>query len=348
MGFKKNIETNIYFCPSWAQIDQIITLAIESSKKKFIFVVENKDIYYFFKKFYPRSKIIFFKSPRTIFTLNLINFFYNFFFNYLEKKKIKLIFNKYSNTNVYCSDGFNLVHMAFAAKILSFRNRIHLYSNKINVDKFLKKKIGLKMILKIIYIKIFYGISCHSVCDPGNNLHFIYSNKYYNSISAKKMNNEVNILLLKKFIKKKLNFLSKIEILLLSSSDAIKDNLIDKNKLKVWINQFKKITKSKKIIFKRKFSTEKKFFNEKFFQELPTYIPASLLLDKVTIVIGYNSSILTQAANNCCKVISLLDLLKNKKFDQNLIYYKKFLTRNLVGNKKILFPKTINMFKKLI
>jgi hypothetical protein len=347
MSLKKNTQIKIFFCPSWVQIEEIINLTI-GFKKKFIFIIENKDLYFFFKKFYLSSKIIFLKSPRSIFTINPIKFINNFYLNYLEKKKIKFIFNKYSHTVVYCSDSFNLVQMAYAAKVLSLRNQLYLYSNKINVEKFLKKKIGLKMFLYNIYIKMFYGISCYSVADPNNKLYSVYSDKYYKFINAKKIKNPVNILLLKKFIKKKLNLHNKIKILLLSSFEAIADNLLDEDKFKILINEFLKIVDAKKIIFKRKSINEKKYFTEKLFSEAPTYLPASLLCYKADVIVGYNSSTLFQAANAGCKVISLLDLLKKKEFNPNLIYYKKYLTDNLIGSKKILFPRTINEFKKLI
>jgi hypothetical protein len=347
MSLKKNTRIKIFFCPSWVQIEEIINLTAES-KKKFIFVVENKDLYFFFKKFYLNSKIIFLKSPRTIFTINPIRLINNFYLNYLEKKKIKFTFKKYSNTKVYCSEGFNLIQMAYAAKVLSFRNQLYLYSNKTNIEKYLKKKIGLKMFLYNIYIKMFYRISCYSVADPNHKLYSIYSDKYYKFINAKKIKNPVNILLLKKFIKIKLNLHDKIKILLLSSFEAIADNLLDEGKFKIWINEFVKIADPKKIIFKRKSINEKKYFTEKLFSEVPSYFPASLLCYKVDTIVGYNSSTLFQAANAGCKAISLLDLLTKNKSNPNLIYYKKFLTDNLIGSKKILFPQTINEFKKII
>jgi hypothetical protein len=347
MSLKKNTQIKIFFCPSWVQIEEIINLTA-TSKKIFIFVVENKDLYFFFKKFYLSSKIIFLKSPRSIFTINPIKFINNFYLNYLEKRKIKFIFNKYTHTKVYCSDSFNLVQMAYAAKVLSFTNQLYLYSNKINLKKFLKKKIDLKMFLYNIYIKVLYGISCYSVADPNNKLYSVYSDKYYKFISAIKIKNPVNILLLKKFVKKKLNLNNKIKILLLSSFEAIADDLLDESKFKIWMNEFVKIVDPKKIIFKRKFINEKKYFTEKLFSEAPSYLPASLLLYKVDIIVGYNSSTLFQAANAGCKVISLLDLLKKKEFNPNLIYYKRYLTDNLIGSKKILFPQTIKEFKKMI
>jgi hypothetical protein len=347
MNLQKNNQIKIFFCPSWVQIKEIINLTA-TSKKIFIFVVENKDIYFFFKKFYFSSKIIFLKSPRSIFTINPIKLINNFYLNYLQKRKIKFIFNKYSGTKVYCADSFNLVQMAYAAKVLSFRNQLYLYSNKLKLEKFLKKKIGLKMFLYNIYIKIFYGISCYSVVDPNNKFYSVYSDKYYKFISAIKINNPVNILLLKEFAKKKFNLNNKIKILLLSSFEAIADGLLDESKFKIWINEFEKIVDPKKTIFKRKFINEKKYFTEKLFSEAPSYFPASLLLYKVDIIVGYNSSTLFEAANAGMKAISLLDLLKKKEFNPNLIYYKKYLTDNLIGSKKILFPRTINEFKKLI
>ena len=164
--------------------------------------------------------------------------------------------------------------MAYAAKVLSLRNQLYLYSNKINIEKFLKKKIGLKMFLYNIYIKMFYRISCYSVADPNHKLYSVYSDKYYKFINAKKIKNPVNILLLKKFIKKRLNLHDKIKILLLSSFEAIADNLLDESKFKIWINEFVKIVDTKKIIFKRKYLNERKYFSEKKLSEATKYVHA--------------------------------------------------------------------------
>jgi hypothetical protein len=347
MRKKNNPQINIFFCPSWGQITEIINLT-KRFKGNFIFIVEKKSLYVFFKKYYLRSKIILLKSPKTLFTINLIKFINNFYANYLEKKKIEFILKKYSTAKVYCAVGFNLIQMAYAAKILSFKNEIFLYSNNVKIKNFYKKKISLKTIFYYIYIKILYGISCYFVVDHHNNYFTVYPNKYYNFISAKKIKNKIDFLIIKKFIKNKINLSNKIKILLLSSFDAKSENLLDINKFKIWINELTKIVDPKKIIFKRKYINEKKYFSEKLFSEAPPYIPASLLLYKVEIVIGYSSSTLFEAANAGVKAISLLDLLKKKELNLNKTYYKKYLNNNLTGNKRILFPRTINDFKKLI
>ena len=66
------------------------------------------------------------------------------------------------------------------------------------------------------------------------------------------------------------------------------------------------------------------------------------------LVVGYHSATLFEAANAGCKVISLLDLLSNKKNSHHISYHKKYITRNLDKNKKILFPKTFEQFNLMI
>jgi hypothetical protein len=347
MNIKKNKQINIFFCPSWYQIEEIISLTREN-RENLIFVVENKDLYFFFKKFFNKSKIIFLNSPKSVFGFNLLKCVKNLYLNYLEKKKIKLIFNNYIKTKVYCAEGFNLVQMAYAAQILSSNNEIFLYSNDLKLKKFLKRKFNFKIFLYNIYIKILYNISCYSVADPDNKLYSIYSDQYYKSVNAKKIKNRTVSSILKKFAHNKIKFLNKKKILLLSSYDAKNENLIHVDRFKIWLNEFIKIVGLENIIFKKKFINEQKFFKEKLFEEAPSYLPASLLLYKVHIVIGYNSATLFQAANAGCQAISLLDLLKKKEIDPKLNYYKKVFADNLINKNKIFFPKTINDFKKII
>ena len=347
MNIKKNKQTNIFFCPSWYQIEEIINL-IPKNKENLIFVVENKDLYFFFKKFFKKSKVIFLSSPRTVFVFNVIKSVKNLYLNYLEKKKIKLIFNNYIKTKVYCAGGFNLVQMAYAAQILSLNNEIFFYSNDLKLKKFIKKKFNFKIFLYNIYIKILYNISCYSVADPDNKSYSIYSDQYYDSIVAKKIKKRIMPFILKKFAHDKIKFFNKKKILLLSSFDAKNENLIHIDNFKILLNELVKSVDLKHIIFKKKFANEQKFFKEKLFFEAPSFLPASLLLHKVDIVIGYNSATLFQAANAGCKAISLLDLLKKKKISPKLNYYKKVFADNLISKNKIFFPKTINDFKKII
>ena len=98
----------------------------------------------------------------------------------------------------------------------------------------------------------------------------------------------------------------------------------------------------KKLLLKRKNFEEKKYYLEKALAEVPSFIPANLLIYNFKIVIGYNSATLFEAANKSCKVISLLYLLSKNTF--TVKYYKNYLDKNLKVNKKIFYPKTYEQF----
>ena len=125
-------------------------------------------------------------------------------------------------------------------------------------------------------------------------------------------------------------------------------NIIDKSLFKIWINKWANSFNSKQISLKRKFYKEKKYFSENSLTELPLDWPANFLMYDFRLIVGCHSATLFEAANAGCKVISLLDLLSNKKNSHHISYHKKYITRNLDKNKKILFPKNFEQFNQMI
>ena len=192
-----------------------------------------------------------------------------------------------------------------------------------------------------------YGIQLDSFEGINQQPLLMYSSKFYKSISIKKMNIKPDKDILKKFLKKNLNIKNN-KILLLSSSEALDLNIIDKSLYNAWIKNWITSSNSKKIALKRKLFSDKKYSSENLLKELPVDWPANLLIYNYKIVIGCHSATLFEAANAGCKVISLLDFLgiENNYFSTS--YHKKYITKNLHKGKKIFFPKTFNQFKQLI
>lgn len=349
--FKNNSITNkkisnikIFFCASNSQVPIALTL-VRSLKKNFIIVTESYDLHKFFIKFYPKSKIILFKCPKSILNINPITIITNVYFNYLLKKKINFFFSKYINNDVFFFKGAFPAQMAYALRILHSRNNMYFIPENFKVQFIFKKKFPtLKIFLYNIYLKMMYRLDCYPVSVANTNFCFLYTNNFYRSISAKKKTIEVNVELLKKLKKKNLNIKNK-KILLLSSCEAIEEGVIEKNQFELWIDKWTKIIKPTQVLFKTKRHSDKKYLLENLFTEIPPEWPADLLVHEFDTVIGYCSSTLYQAANAGCKSISLLNLLQKNKASTNYIVYKKYMIANLHKNKKILFPKSWEEFE---
>ena len=338
--------SKIIFCTSYLFLPITITI-IERFKKSVLIITGSPEIYKFLTRFYPKSQIILFKKTKKILYKNPIRILKNLYINYLLKSRIKISLNKYKNCEVYTFITAFSPQTAYALRILSSQNTI--YWKKLISFKFLYKKKfpSFKIFLVMLYMRAMYKLNFVSYEGTDKLPILIYSNKFYKSISAKKTNIKPDIKLLKNFQKKNLG-IKKKDILLLSSAEALELNIIDKPLYKIWINKWVNSLNSKQIALKRKFYGEKKYFSENSLTELPLDWPANLLMYDFRLVVGYHSATLFEAANAGCKVISLLDLLSNKKNSHHISYHKKYITRNLDKNKKILFPKTFEQFNLMI
>jgi hypothetical protein len=343
---KKIKKEKLIFCPSYMQVPATITLA---SKNNFFFIVtECNSLYNLFINFYPKSKIILLESAISILNINPFLLFKNLVFNYLLKKKIKYLFNKYINCDVFFTGGANLPQLAYAIKILSLKNNMNYIEQDIYKNLF--KRISnppLKFFFYIIYLRLMYGLNCHAVSNNNKLIFLFYSNQFYKFINAKKISLDINIKLLKSFQKKNFPLKNK-KILFLSSSEAIQLGTIDKDAFKSQIHKCCNFIKLKEILFKRKSINEKKYFIENIFFEAPPEWPANILVYGLKVVVGYHSATLYEAANAGCKSISLLNLFQTTKTFKNSNFFKKYLIMNLDKNKRIFFPRSWIEFENII
>ena len=341
------IKKKIIFCTSYLAFPITHTL-IKQAKESFIVVTDSKEIYNFLIKFYPKDKIILFSQPKSITNINPIFMIKNLYWNYLLKKKTEFFFTKYVDCNVYSFIKAFGPQIAYALKFLSKKNTI--YWKPLVKDSFLytKKLPTFKIFLLTIYLKLMYGHQYDVMAGEDKNIILRYSNNFYRSIGIKKMNTKVNYNLIKNFIKKKIDSnIKKKRILLLSSAEALELEIIDKSLYNDWVKRWITPSKLKRIVLKRKIYKEQKYSSENLLAEAPLIYPANLLIYQYNTVVGYHSATLFEAANIGCKVISVLNLLQ-KKNNKTINYHKKYITKNLHKNKKILFPKNWKQFNQMI
>ena len=329
---------NIILCTTSLSVPFTVSL-IEKFKETSTIVTQSKELFYFFVKYYPKHDIIFFEEPKSLINKNFLKMIKNHYHNYLLKKKIFFVFNKYLNSNVFTTIRAFSPLSAYILIVLSKKNKIYLL--KI-VKLFWKKtKPTFKIFLHKIYLKIFYSLDC-DVVRRHTYIHLAYSKKYFKKIDARNVKYKINTNLIKNFCEKKLN-INSAKLLLLSSGLALENGTIDKKLYENFMNKLNLTPYFNKMLLKRK-KFENKTDVEKNLVEVPAQIPANLIIHKYKIVIGFDSAALFEASNNGCKVICLIDLLA--KDISYVKYCKGYLNRNLQKNKKILFPKTFEQFIK--
>ena len=330
---------NIILCTTSLSVPFTVSL-IEKFKETSTIVTQSKELFYFFVKYYPKHDIIFFEEPKSLINKNFLKMIKNHYHNYLLKKKIFFVFNKYLNSNVFTTIRAFSPLSAYILIVLSKKNKIYLL--KI-VKLFWKKtKPTFKIFLHKIYLKIFYSLDC-DVVRRHTYIHLAYSKKYFKKIDARNVKYKINTNLIKNFCEKKLN-IHITKILLLSSGGVLEYNY-RKIEKKLYDDLMEKLSLTpifNKMSLKRK-NFKHKTHAEKNLVEVPVQFPLNLIIHKFKIVIGIDSAALFEASNNGCKAISLIDLLaKDISYIKNT---KDYLNGNLQKNKKILFPKT---FEQLI
>jgi hypothetical protein len=223
--------------------------------------------------------------------------------------------------------------------VLSKKNKI--YHQKLVKLSFKTTKQDLKLKILKIYYKMMFDLDCHVIATKDNENFLLYSNEFFKKISSKNIRYEINSNSIRNFISQNFNIPSN-KILFLGFGSFLKRGLIENKLFKDFMKKWCLTSNFKKLILKRKNFEEKKYYLEKALAEVPSCIPANLLIYNFKIVIGYNSATLFEAANKSCKVISLLYLLSKNTF--TVKYYKNYLDKNLKVNKKIFYPKTYEQF----
>ena len=335
--FKSN--RNIIICPSGLSFPFTISL-IEKFKGSSTIITGSQEIFKVLVQLYPKLDIILFENPKSLTNKNFLKTIKNNYYNYKLKKNVKSFLIKYTNCKVFASIRAYSPLIAFSLIILSYKNKI--YHKKL-VKLFWKKtKPTLKIFLYKIYCKIFYRLDCDVLTD-NNNIHLVYSKKYFRKICAQNMRYKINTNLTKKFCKKNLNIQS-TQILLLSSGEALEHGTIDKKLYNDFIKKCSYTPYFKKMSLKRRNFEQKKPHVEKNLLEVPAQFPANILIYKYKVVIAFDSATLFESANNGCKAICLIDILS--KDICYVRYVKDYLNGNLKKNKKILYPKTFEQFIK--
>jgi hypothetical protein len=225
---------------------------------------------------------------------------------------------------------------------LSERNDI-IYSPIINVSHWSKLS-GLKVSIKVLYIRLIYGITV-SPKLLGEASYWTISPLFLNVINAKVIKLEADLKIVTALVKNKFNF-GPGEILYATGGVieekhvAVDEFIIKTDAVLSFLARFNILLKSHPRF---PMLTE----TENTLPQVPSYIPGNLLLCNFKVIVGYASALIFEAANYGCTAISLLDYFKENSSAQKESF-KSYLEENLHSNKRIYYPKDPSELQAII
>jgi hypothetical protein len=310
---------------------------IENSNEKILVLTDSNDLSIFLKQLYPSIHIEVIDNCSYLLTdLN----FKSILHILQQKNKYKHFFLNFKNADIY------FFHSAFAyfenwlISHLSKNNNI-FYSPSVNIQPTTKNN-KLIFLLNWAFLKIVYNYKS-DIITTNNYTYYGISKMFLNHINSK----SISLIIDNKIVLKKINNcfnLTSNNVLLLLGGILEDGNVIEKD-YDIVMNQIVNIFGEKNIDLKihPRFKVDKVLNNLKI---LPTLIPANLIVDNYTYIIGYDTSTLFYGANNSIKSISLLNLIKSKNESKknDLISYLKLNTNY---KSRIYFPKTIDDLIKI-
>lgn len=164
------------------------------------------------------------------------------------------------------------------------------------------------------------------------------SKKFFDKNKIHNIECNSDLTIIAKYISNKF-IIDKDKILLLTGS-VVASHLIDEEIYTQYINNIISAIGDKKIISKCHPRFNDLFGKECDLQQIPSFIPGNLIINNFEYFIGYNSTLLVEAAVSGKKAISLIDLIPpiNSQTSQ---YMHTFLSNRLKGKGLIYYPKNI-------
>lgn len=331
------MENNLYFCLSSLSVPKVISL-INHNNSSFFIYTNQESIKILFEELYGTEHVLHLEN-----SAKYNNIIGNIFFvnSFLLKKKIWKIFKDFNNYNIYFFHNAFSYLETYVIKKLSKRNYV-FYKPDVCLD-FLSSNMNLKVIINLLIIYINYGILL-SPRRLDNIYYYIISQRFLKKNNIQTININVDYNKINELTKERLS-IAKINILYLIGG-SVEDEYIsekeyvDKNdKLLNSISKFN-ITVKLHPRYSKLYSLECNIKN------IPSYIPANILISNTDILISYSSAALFEFSNCGKTSISLLKYFKpeSEEIRDGTIQY---LNTNL-SESKIYYPQNITEIIKII
>jgi hypothetical protein len=305
---------------------------IEDNADHFMVVTSNESIGKLFKKLYGEEAIWFIKKPK----LSKKHPFKSLLNVRRAKKEVQDQIDSYKDNNIYAFFISYCFYEAWMVKRLSKRNTI-FYKPAVEVP--VHESYDWLGFLKKYLIKLGYGVDTNFNFFSGVYRPII-GEEYLDSVDAKTANPKTNIHYIEDTVSRK--FQVKAADILLLVGSIVEMGFVSESDYCKEMDRLLKMLKrhgftvSLKVHprFNQLFSLEKKL------PQIPSYLPANLILNNFNLVVGYSTSTLFEAANNGKKSISLLKYFTpcNKQKVEDVHSYLK---SNLEVHSRIIFPQDL-------
>lgn len=228
---------------------------------------------------------------------------------------------------------------------------IHKLSHKVKIyhgEIYKSLPYPTKYNLKGLKLKIRYQLLYQTNIDPKyNGSRFIpsLSHLFFKANNINNIKCDNNLELISKYINDKLN-IQQNKILLLTGS-VVSSQQVDALTYEKYMDKIITAIGEKNILSKCHPRFNDLFGKECELQQVPSYIPANLILNNFECFIGYNSTLLVEAAAAGKKAISLIDIIPplNSHIPQS---WHSFFMNRLNNNTTIFFPRNIQELLKYI
>lgn len=183
--------------------------------------------------------------------------------------------------------------------------------------------------------------------DDGNRIFPSIPKHFYQNVKAMGITMPVDYMLIGKAIGDMLKKYSLAGRFVLLNGTVVSVGLVAKRVYEECINKVIGLLGVENVVSKCHPRFSSFYGDENKLKQIPSYIPANLILRNFDCYIGYESTLLVEAAMAGKISISLLELMSPIKEESKIQIHALFESR-LDGRGIILFPKTLEELKKMI
>lgn len=316
----------VIFCVSNMAIPQTLSIILKDKVSDYIVYTDQENIYEFFNYINLKGIKIIFKKPFYIKRLRDL---------YSIKKHNKNVLNKILKLQ---PTKFIFFHDSFAEIIhwIIKRSNIQSYFCPVNCQNPFKKKKSLNYFKTGILKKLIYNITYLPYWTGERYVYFLRKS-FFQKYAIKPLRVDVDFDLINSLTSSKFSFGLKKTVLL--SGSVVELNQVNENEYLKKINDLIDFIGQDNLVIKSHPRFLAKYGKENELNEIPSFIPANLLLNYFDNFIGYSTMTLAEAANAGKSAISLLYYFEPNNLER-VSFYKKYLESNT--NSSIKFIKSLN------
>lgn len=169
---------------------------------------------------------------------------------------------------------------------------------------------------------------------------------FYKNVKAEEISIPIDMKIVSSYVTKKLGLSGINGEYVILNGTAVTGKLYTAERYEMFINEIIGIIGKEHVISKCHPRFNDLYGIERELKQIPSYIPGNILIDYFCCFIGFESTLLVEAAVAGKIAISLIDMLKPEE-DIRLKFHDFFDSR-LMGRGKIYFPTSIDDLKQIV